>query len=303
MFKYLNRVLRRKLGVDGLVLELSWIKIRFSTVLIAVSISGLNACAMLPPTPSVVLTEGYDHSAGENVPAYIITTANATYYLEREGGGLSSMLDKDGIDWIGFNNIKGSGWKGEYRGFPNAVHKQDGSYFHAMNASTAPSRGEVIVNKPDHVQIHFISSNGKWKAQWDFYPDRCDFTMLNVSDGYHYWVQYEGVPGGEMDSSDFWYSSNSNTRQSINTPFDGDLPSPEWITFGDKKLNRVIYLYSHEDDDLPDTYASRPYMTVFGFGRKGKEKYLNAPQKFTIGFLESNDYAEISHAMRLKMAP
>lgn len=44
-------------------------------------------------------------------------------------------------------------------------------------------------------------------------------------------------------------------------------------------------------------------MTVFGFGRKGKEKYLNAPLKFTIVFLEANDHAEISHAMRLKMAP
>jgi len=60
----------------------------------------------------VQLTHGTDESAGGG-PAYIISTPIATYYLEKEGGGLSSMLDKDGIDWIGFHNRKGSAHKGE----------------------------------------------------------------------------------------------------------------------------------------------------------------------------------------------
>ena len=52
-------------------------------------------CACAAQTERVVqLTHGQDHSAGGGL-AYIISTPAATYYLEKNGGGLSSMLDKD----------------------------------------------------------------------------------------------------------------------------------------------------------------------------------------------------------------
>jgi len=252
--------------------------------------------SLVTKSTPVLLSHGIDESAG-NVSSYIITTNNATYYLEKEGGGLSSMIDKDGIDWIGFNNEKGTGWKGEYRGFPNAIHKQDGNYFHALNAGTDPSTSIVHIESADHVRITFTSGNGKWEGQWDFYPDRLDFTMSKVSSGYNYWIQYEGVPAGEMDKTDFWYASGDNKSHPINEPFLGDLPSPEWIAFGDTKKSRVLYLLHHEDDEHPDNYVSRPYMTVFGFGRSNKEKYLDTPQTFSIGFVESSEYKQIEKAV------
>ena len=174
------------------------------------------------------LTHGIDESAGGD-SAYIITTPSATYFLEKEGGGLSSMIDKDKVDWLGFHKKKGSGHKGEYRGFPNAIHKQDGSYFHAMNAGTNPSSSVVNIESKEHVRITFTSDNKQWEGQWDFYLDRCDFTMNKISAGYKYWVQYEGVPGGEMDSTDFWYASADNKLHPITAPFVGDLPAPEWM--------------------------------------------------------------------------
>lgn len=61
----------------------------------------------------VYLTNGVDESAGNGL-AYIITTPSAIYYLEKEGGGLSSMIDKDNVDWSGFHNKEGSGHKGDY---------------------------------------------------------------------------------------------------------------------------------------------------------------------------------------------
>lgn len=253
----------------------------------------LFGCSMSNENYRVHLTEGIDESAGP-VPAYIISTPSATYYLEKHGGGLSSMLDKDGVDWIGFNNIKGSGHKGEYRGFPNAIHKQDGSYFHAMNAGTDTARGEVLIELENHVRIAFTSENGKWVGQWDFYPTHCDFTMTTVSPGYHYWVQYEGVPGGSMDDTDFWYNSATDIRHPINDSFNGDLPSPEWYAFGDESSPRMIFLLNHDDDTHPDNYVSRPYMTVLGFGRHEKNKFLNTPKTFSIGFVESVEYEKVS---------
>lgn len=247
--------------------------------------------------PTVQLSEGADLSAGGDA-AYIITTPNATYYLEKQGGGLSSMLDRDGVDWLGFHKAPGSGHKGEYRGFPNAVHKQDGNYFHAMNAKTDPSTTKVELVSDTHVRIGVVSGNGKWEAQYDFFTDRLDFTMRKVSPGFKYWVQYEGVPGGEMDDTDFRYASADTVRHPINEPFIGDLPAPEWMAFGDANASRMIYLLHHEDDRHPDDYVSRPHMTVLGIGRRNKDKYLTSPQKFSIGFIESTEHDVIADAMR-----
>lgn len=254
--------------------------------------SALIGCTM-HTAPSVRLLEGVDNSAGGD-PAYIITTPSATYYLEKTGGGLSSMLDRDGIDWLGFHKAPGSGHKGEYRGFPNAVHKQDGNYFHAMNAKTDAARTLVEKKSPDHIRIGVTSENGKWQGQYDFYPDRLDFTMRVVSPGYKYWVQYEGVPGGTMDETDFWYSSADAVRHGITETSIRDLPAPEWMAFGDRNAPRMIFVAHHEDDSHPDDYVSRPHMTVLGFGRRNKDKYLTTPSKFSIGFVESINYADIA---------
>jgi len=244
----------------------------------------------------VRLSHGVDESAGGSV-AYIITTDSTTYYLEKEGGGLSSILDGDGIDWLGFHSEEGSGWKGEYRGFPNSIHKQDGNYFHAMKAGSDPSTSVVEIVSNDHVRIVFTSENGRWEGRWDFYPDRCDFTMSKVSEGYKYWVLYEGVPGGEMNETDYWYNSADNKKHLINQSFKGDFPGPEWIAFGDEKLPRMLFLLNHEDDDALDEYVSRPYMTVLGFGRNGKDKFLTTPKTFSIGFIESTEYSVVARTI------
>lgn len=272
------------------------IKNKKSATLLALMVFVLG-CTASKDSASIILTHGTDESAS-GLPSYVINTSNATYYLEKTGGGLSSMIDKDGFDWIGFHPEKGSGHKGEYRGFPNAIHKQDGSYFHAMNAGTGPATSAVEINTSDHVRIIFTSDNGMWQGQWDFYPERLDFTMKTVSSGYKYWVQYEGVPGGEMDPTDFWYGSADNKSHPINEPFIGDLPSPEWMAFGDVKSPRVLYLFHHEDDDHPDNYVSRPHMTVLGFGRSNKDKYLITPQTFSIGFVESVNYLDIEETIK-----
>ncbi len=264
-----------------------------SSLIAAFSVLG---CTSHTSPNTVALTHGIDASAGGD-EAYILTTPTATYYLEKSGGGLSSMLDKDGVDWLGFHKESGSGHKGEYRGFPNAVHKQDGSYFHAMNANTDPSTAVVEIETDKHVRIIFTSENKLWEGTWDFYPNRLDFTMSRVSPGYKYWVQYEGVPGGEMDKIDFWYCSTDNKKHLIDETRISDLPGPEWMAFGDENFPRMIYLMHHENDEHPDDYVSRPDMTVMGFGRRNKEKFLTTPQTFSIGFAETTDYMKIKKMM------
>ena len=266
------------------------------TVALLIAILALASCKHSSGA-LVQLSDGIDQSAGGDA-AYVITTPGATFYLEKQGGGLSSIVDADGVDWLGFHKEPGTGWKGEYRGFPNAVHRQDGNYFHAMNAGTDPSTSVVNKISDDHIQIIFTSENGQWQGQWDFYPNRCDFTMTKVSEGHKYWIQYEGVPGGTMDDTDFWYSSADNTKHAINDHFEGDLPYPEWMAFGDESSPRMLFLMHHEDDNHPDDYVSRPNMTVFAFGRRNKDKYLTTAQSFSIGIIESTDHAVIDESVR-----
>jgi hypothetical protein len=122
--------------------------------------------------------------------------------------------------------------------------------------------------------------------------------MSKVSANYKYWIQYEGVPGGEMDATDYWYASADSQRHLIEEQFIGDLPAPEWMAFGDQNSPRVLYILHHEDDNFPDDFVSRPYMTVLGFGRREKSKYLDTTQTFSIGFIESTDYSRIGRTIR-----
>ena len=50
--------------------------------------------------------------------------------------------------------------------------------------------------------------------------------------------------------------------------------------------------------EFPDNYVSRLDMTVLGFGRKNKDKYLNTVQTFSIRFVESVEYAKVQKTIR-----
>ena len=63
--------------------------------------------------------------------------------------------------------------------------------------------------------------------------------MSKVSDGYKYWVLYEGVPNGEINETDYWFGSIDDQIREIHEPFSGDLPAPEWIAFGDTRSTQI----------------------------------------------------------------
>jgi hypothetical protein len=252
-----------------------------------------------PVQKRVTLTrDAVDESAG-NVPCLKIDTPTATYYLEKVGAGLSSLIDKGGQDWIGFHSRAGSRASGEYRGFPNAVHRQDGSFFHPKNNGTDPSDVKVVHESAERITILATSGTKTWQGRWDFFPTHCTFTMTRMPPDRRYWILYEGTPGGEYDDSDWWMTSAIKGNQPLTTTHEGDIPAPEWIVFGDRELDRVLFLLHHEDDDKIDRYHQMDKsMTVFGFGRKGLTKYLDTvPRSFSIGFLETTDHARVSAAI------
>ena len=243
-------------------------------------------------SPSNILIENTTY---RSLDCYRISTPNATYLLDKVGAGLARMIDRDGKDWLSFDPKEGSGAAGEYRGFPNAVYKEQGNYFHASNASTDPCITNVEHESADRVVISATSPTNHWGAEYTFTETACTFTLTKKPSGHNYWVLYEGTPGGVYDDSDWWMTKSHPEKQSLLKRHNGDIPGGsrggEWIAFGDQASPRMLVLTNHQDDSFPDHfYPMEKKMTVFGFGRSGMTKHLSSvPQSFSIGFVESDD--------------
>ena len=105
-----------------------------------------------------------------------------------------------------------------------------------------------------------------------------------------------------IDANDYCVRS-PGTETDIDTAWHEDLPDPEWVYFGDRAVDRVIFFVHHEDDSHGDQFwQMQGNMTVFGFGRKPHENpgtYMDqVPVHMTIGFAESRDFNEISNTIR-----
>ncbi len=237
---------------------------------------------LIPAEAQVSVTDTSD----EDQTCFKITTDNAIYYFQKEAGAFSSIIDKDGKDWVSFN--RNSGASGMYRGVPNLVHP--GDIFHPGYTHCASS---LISNTSDKVVIRAKTKDDKWEVQWEFYATHATMTVLK-SDGL-YWFLYEGTPNESFNESSNYWMISDGTKGSCGTKKPGDIPLPEWICFGDNSINRVFFLLHHEDDDKLDHYRPMNPMTVFGFGRdSGVIKYLTGKNTFTIGFAETIVHSEIS---------
>ena len=126
--------------------------------------AGLSFClAVICPTRSEVrITDAED----EGVAAYKIETSSATYFLQKEAGGFSTILDKDGNDWVQFRSEPDAdypaGAASQFRGLPNLVYGGDDNGVGHPGFAKCTS---VLVD--DHT-IRSTSKSGKWQWTWTF---------------------------------------------------------------------------------------------------------------------------------------
>lgn len=229
------------------------------------------------------LIELTDDVLDEGMATYRVKTPAATYFYQKEAGGLSSLLDIDGNDWISFHPWGGS--DGIYRGIPNLVHPDN--IFHPGHANCTSS---VRYAGPLKVTIHTLSKNGLWQCLWEIYPAHARLTILQAPEQ-PYWFLYEGTPGGSLDLTTDYCVRSNGLRTNMTQSWTADVPLPEWVYFEDSKLDRYLY-FVHEDDDgeIDSFYQMEQNMTVFGFGRSGLNKYLTgAPRHFTIGLADNTE--------------
>lgn len=238
-----------------------------------------------------------------------IDIAGATYRVlfHSEGGGIVSLIDTDGTDWVGHSTEAGS--SGEYRGIPNL-----GPVFHPGYAGCHTTIDRAASNR---IGLSVESSDRAWRARWTFTASEITFLLESAIEPY--WFLYEGTPGGRFDpSGGSWIAGGSasdtgistgprdvskavdtiGTPRSLGDDWHGILPKPGWVAFTDHASDRAFYIRNYQTDSHPDQYwPMEGSMTVFGYGREYKccERYLtDVPARFSFGFIESSDPAAIS---------
>lgn len=209
--------------------------------------------------------------------SFRIETMSAAYVFHREGGGLASLYDPEGNDWISYR--PGGRAAGEFRGIPNL-----GDVFHPGYSGERGARTVLVERAPDRAVLDVRSSDGRWHARWEFLPDRAEMTLLKA--GAPYWFLYEGTPGGRLDLESGWWMGSDGIRRSMEAHWSGDLPDPEWVSFGAGGSSRVLTIAAHQAGDEMDQYWPMDgLMTVFGFGREYRccGKYLRlTPARFSL---------------------
>ena len=237
----------------------------------------------------ILVTDNVDDQGQK---CFKIETASATYFFQKEAAGFSSILDKEGNDWVSYK--PGGGSSGEYRGVPNL-----GPCFHPGNTGSSGSTSTISNQTADKVSITSTSQNG-FVGTWEFSDTQARLTITKANGDY--WFLYEGTPGGATGSEDYYYFADGK-KNDIGKCYEGEL-SPEWAVFFDGNKKRGLLLVHHKDDNLSDSYwYMQNAMTVFGFGRKSDcgstccPKYFKqAGEVFTIAFIESDAFADAKAA-------
>lgn len=242
---------------------------------------------------AIRVTDSHD----EGQDCWKIETPTATYFYHKEGAGFSSIVDLHGNDWIDYHPWGGK--EGAHRGIPNMVFQSNGNFFHPGHEGDNGSVSTLHQTDSSAI-IESTSRNHAWAVKWEIFETHATMTVTKV--GGTYWFLYEGTPGGGYDVDEDWYLLSDGTRKSVSEDTVGDIANPEWIVFGEEGLNTVFFVAHHQDDAITDTYLHWWEMTVFGFGRGGRDDYTSkmteSGHQFSIGFLDTLDTNSIAEKIQ-----
>ncbi len=295
-----GNILSRKSIIDStlvLRIALTGLPIMLTNILlIAIGLFGLLACSS-QNGQKIMITE----TMHQDIPHFKVRTPSATYLISRESGGASSIIDKDGIDWVKhskpYEGKQTMGSDAEWRGVPQMVFQGvDGGVGHPVG------RDMCIVEKVAENQIDVTSKSGLWEFSWTFKEDYAVFSVEKTDSSRAYWFLYEGPVAGNFNPfTNYWATDTDGVR--YDQPKIGHTDAVgywQWACFGDPSVDRSIYVSMADKDTLIDYFAyigndrelglhSNDGMVVFGFGRSNtpREPITRGKNIFLIGFYEN----------------
>ena len=236
-------------------------------------------------------------ASDEAQDAYEIRTPTARYFYHKTGGGFSSLIDRDGNDWI--SHRPGNGPAGEYRGIPNMVFRSDGgrnNHFHPGYKRRKASSARLVHSGPLKVTMESSVDETRWRVRWEIFPNFARLTVLDIDpDDPRFWFLYEGTPGGSFELKDHCLRSDG-VDSPLSEKWEDRTDAIPWVAFRVHEQNRSLLLRLETAVEVPVSYYPMAPMTVFGFGRKldSVENFLStAPTQITVRFLETSDPEEI----------
>ena len=248
------------------------------------------------------------HSMDEGAPALLVETPSATYYYQSLAGGFSSILDRDGNDWIGYRSSGSPGYPesaaSDYRGLPNLVFRSTND-----GAGHPGFTGCTTVQIADDA-LRTTSGDGQWQWTWTFFPDYAEMTVEQVDVDHPYWFLYEGPIAGRFHPSRQYWGTNDggpNTRSPDYLAEGGEFGTWDWIYLGDYSARWILLLQHLTPDRLPDCFAflgnstsgleSEDGMVVFGFGRERDAQPLMSavPNRFRVSLRETAILSRSDH--------
>ena len=257
-----------------------------------------------PGAATEISAERVEHVARAH---FRIRTPAATFLLDSASGGLSSMIDRDGNDWISYRpepwNQYPASAASSYRGVPNLV-------FHsAFDGAGHPGHDRVRTTMTSDSTAECSTPGGPWTWTWRFHDDYAVLDVTGVSDTAGYWFLYEGPAGGEYQPRQTYMASDESApAYPQHDHFEGEeeVARRQWYYFGNDAVARVLYMRQAEPDTLADHYSllgndpigiySPDGMVVAGFGRAPMaEPVLRTPHRFVIGFLEGEGHSEVAY--------
>ena len=238
-------------------------------------------------------------------PHFEIQTKTATYLLDKAGGALSAVKDRDGIDWVQYNGdpraSAPAGAAGGFRGIPNLVYRSaDGGAGH-------PGFDQCNSERASRRSIRSRSISGNWQWIWTFFDNYAQLTIEKTDLRHAYWFLYEGPVGGNFNPMQkYWGTNLGGPRYEVPSLNAGEsiIGRWRWAYFGDREINRIFLVAHLQEDSLADHFAymgntadgnqAKEGMIVFGFGRaKGARPLMTrAGNSFLIAFIEATATAD-----------
>lgn len=238
-----------------------------------------------------------------------IRTASACWTYQLEAGGFSSLVDREGVEWIGFapgEPTAPTGAANVFRGIPNLVYPDNVGHPGYATCTTS-YRAE-----PSSVTLETSSSDGAWSWSWRVTETDARLDVREAPGDRAYWFLYEGVPGGVYDPAGAWWATDEHrtggAAPTLAQPLTGGW---RWAAFGHRACRRALFL-RHDSaggepsmlgwmsaGDRPDAKAAigGAGMVVFGFGRShanGPVPHLKGRNAFTVRFVESAEAGGIA---------
>ena len=249
-------------------------------------------------TPLVMTTDNTTDAGSTTVT---IATPEATYYLQKDNGGFSSIIDKNGNNWLSFSPDPSTLAQGVYRGLPQSVNNGGFHPGFDFGSTQIVSTGPLKTTLLSTVTVDVGDGNGPqtYEMKYEIYPTYVTATMIRADE--NYWFVYEGTPGGPaagntLDTNAYIVQSDG-TQTNILTTFNddngvGNGNGQEWLYFENGAATRYMFMVKDQATSQPDDYfAATSDMTVFGFGRDNTQvqqaaHLLSGEQSFTFGLAD-----------------